>query len=321
MFFFLFLQPSLSFAGIQFTCARSNGHVTFLVEGSQSRISSHYNWFRADALRDRGAAQGMLEPLFLTDVPGKPARGWLARRAVWNADFTRLEIEVERLAAWSDGKRVTAADLALSFQIALDHQNLDGPHLADFRRLIKAVRVVGVRELQLDFTEPAPQFIEQHLAPGASDGFVVVPAHIWGEINPERFDNPRPIGTGPYLFGEDGQWRRNDRWWARQAGKAQLPAPRALVWVAPIKHPHEPVLRWIACGGVDLVRGLPPGEMAGLAAISARLAPIFGVGQSEAGLVSSANWSGWPRVSDPKTEDWTSGQRAQQVILRLRPSN
>ncbi|WP_314189313.1 ABC transporter substrate-binding protein [Paracoccus yeei] len=306
-------QESSAENSFKYSCLPSSPNLVFIVEASRREAPLHYNWFRADALRDRGAAQGMLEPLFLGVGPDGRSLGWLARRAVWDADFTSLEIEIERLAAWSDGKPVSATDVARSFQIALDHKTLDAPHLAEFRKLIKAVTVLGPRKLRLDFNERAPGFID-YLAPGKMDAFTVVPAHVWDGNDPETFTNSQPIGTGPYLFGQDGQWRRNDGWWAVKAGKARLPAPLALVWTAP-EGAHEPMLRWIACGGADVMRGLPPGEMSGLAAISGRFAPILGIGQERDGLVSLVNWQGWPRASGV---DWAVGQRAQRVIQGLR---
>lgn len=303
-----------SFAEGRYPCTQSSPSLVFVIKGSELVGHRHHNWFRAGAQRDRGAAQGMIEPLFLSVGTGGQAVGWLARRAIWNKDFTRLEIEIERRAAWSDGKPMTAADLARSFQIAVDHPTLDGSHLAEFRQMIKSIKVLDSRKLRLDFNKSEPGFIA-HLAPGAADAFAVVPAHVWDGQDPETFDNPQPIGTGPYLFGADGQWRRNDGWWAVKAGKAPLPAPRALVWAEP-GGAHEPILRWIACGGADVVQGLPPGEMAGLAAISGRFTPLLGLGREQDGLVSAVNWTGWPV---PSGVDWTVGQGAQRVIMGLKP--
>ncbi|MEX0339591.1 MAG: hypothetical protein AB3N11_11180, partial [Arenibacterium sp.] len=62
----------------------------------------NYNWFDANADRNNGALQAMLEPLFFIEESKGGLAGWLAESAQFLKNDTVVDIQIRDAAAWSD---------------------------------------------------------------------------------------------------------------------------------------------------------------------------------------------------------------------------
>jgi peptide/nickel transport system substrate-binding protein len=90
---------------------------------------------------------------------------------------------------WSDGKDLTADDIAYSYQILVDTPELNTAALD-----IKDVAVDGDK---VTVTFGTPMFAKQDKVLHR----FVVPKHVWeGVADPTTETNPEPVGTGPYTL-------------------------------------------------------------------------------------------------------------------------
>ena len=59
------------------------------------------------------------EPLMMWNPvkPAEPTKPWLATGAEWSADYKTVKVTVRDNANWSDGQKVTAEDVAFTFNL------------------------------------------------------------------------------------------------------------------------------------------------------------------------------------------------------------
>ncbi|GAB3960217.1 ABC transporter substrate-binding protein [Streptomyces sparsus] len=129
------------------------------------------------------------EPLVMTngvrpDEKGKP---WLASEWKWEDNFTRVAFTVDERAKWSDGKPLTAEDVAFTFELIKKHKALNGNAIP-----YGSITTEG-DTVTLTFEES--QFVNQNKIVTT----FVVPKHIWSDVeDPATWPNRKPVGSGPY---------------------------------------------------------------------------------------------------------------------------
>ncbi|MEV6262758.1 ABC transporter substrate-binding protein [Streptomyces sp. NPDC051784] len=129
------------------------------------------------------------EPLAMPNQirPTEKADPWLATAWDWEANFTKLTFTLDKRAKWADGKPLTAADVAYTFELLKKHPALNSNGIPFDGISVEGEKVV------LTFKDS--QFVNQNKITST----FVVPKHIWEKVeNPETWPNRTPVGSGPY---------------------------------------------------------------------------------------------------------------------------
>jgi peptide/nickel transport system substrate-binding protein len=185
---------------------------------------------------------------------------WLATGGRW-ASKSRYVMTIRNGVKWSDGRTLTAGDVAYTFntlKIATHPQN---PFWRDTG--IKSVTRAGNTVVFTFAGTPGYQQFDFYRF-----NVAIVPQHVFRsysqtDIATGNLANPRKIiGTGPYLYqsgyGAQSQtvvWRRNENWWAKRALGLNV-APR---YIVDIKNgTNAAALSNLLRGNIDLFNNFAP---------------------------------------------------------------
>lgn len=140
---------------------------------------------------------------------------WLATKWEWNKDYTQVKFTIRKGVKWSDGKPMTAKDVAFSFQLVKDN-----PALNTGATPFGAITVSG-DVVTINYTE------NQYVHQTAAYDTLIVPEHIWKNQDATKWTNPNPVGTGPYLLKswstQGVTLTSNPNYWG---GKVKVPTVR-----------------------------------------------------------------------------------------------
>ncbi|WP_432940058.1 ABC transporter substrate-binding protein [Kribbella sp. CA-253562] len=153
---------------------QTENHNPFL--GSSSGASLGYRWM-------------IYEPLVMVNPlkPQEPGKPWLATEHTWSDNFKKLSFTVRDGVKWSDGKPMTAEDVAYSFELRKGNEGLNQDAIP-----YGTITQSG-NKVELTFTRS--QFVNQNKILGV----FVVPKHQWSTFkDPSQDTVKEPIGTGPY---------------------------------------------------------------------------------------------------------------------------
>ncbi|MCS4277484.1 peptide/nickel transport system substrate-binding protein [Mycetocola sp. BIGb0189] len=167
-------------AGAALTIAKPDGAIA---------TESNNPWVGDSSALKLGYINSILEPLALINLanPSEAATPWLAEKVEWSEDYKSVTVTARDGVKWNDGKDFTAADIAYTFQMFLDHPALD----------IDAMGLTKVTEdgnkVTLDFENS--MFVKQEKVLHKR----IVPKHIYeGVKDPATYDFKEAVGTGPY---------------------------------------------------------------------------------------------------------------------------
>jgi peptide/nickel transport system substrate-binding protein len=141
---------------------------------------------------DIGAKGLIYEPLFFinktaTDDP-KPLLG---TEYAWNAEGTELSVTLREGVKWSDGETFDADDVVFTYQLLLDTPGINGTGFDGAVAKVDATHVT--------FTWDEPAFTK---GPDVLSSNVIVPEHVWKDIDPEADVLEEPVGTGAYVLAD-----------------------------------------------------------------------------------------------------------------------
>lgn len=160
---------------------------------------------------------------------------WLASSMDYNDDFTQLTINVRPEAKWSDGTPVTAADVVYTFEGQMNIETL--PYHAAFDQFVESVEATDDLTAVVTFKIPAPRFKFEVLTLKFDTGIPIVPKHVLeAQDDPTAFDGGLDMPhSGPYDLkvwdATQKIYDLNTDWWAVEAGIAEVPAPKRLIFV------------------------------------------------------------------------------------------
>ncbi|WP_253766169.1 ABC transporter substrate-binding protein [Goodfellowiella coeruleoviolacea] len=145
----------------------------------------------SSAASSLGYRRLIYEPLaMVNDVKvTEPFKPWLASAWEWSDNYRTLVLTIRDNVTFSDGKPLTAEDVAFTFQLLRDHPslNIDAVPYRDI--------AASGNQVTLGFAES--QFVRQKKI---FEQFVV-PKHIWSAIPDPTTDTVKnPIGSGPYVL-------------------------------------------------------------------------------------------------------------------------
>ncbi|HLT66472.1 MAG TPA: ABC transporter substrate-binding protein [Microbacterium sp.] len=165
--------------------------------------------------------QAIYESLVIYNPADGSTVPWLAESWEASDDGLTLTFHLRDGVKWSDGEPFTATDVATTF--ALQQQIVEGsfPYVE---------RVEATDDLTAVFTLSEP------FSPGLFEvgQQIIVPDHVWADqADPDRFENPEPVGTGPYTEVSNFQTQSfdllpNPNYW--QPDKQQIAGVRMLAF-------------------------------------------------------------------------------------------
>lgn len=146
------------------------------------------------------------EPLFVTN-PAGGLSPWLATHYNWGNGGRQLVITVRKGVKWSNGKPLTAGDVAFTFRLQKTLSTENGTTSQLLSANAKGQLVT------LNFT--TPQYVNLD---GLALNTPIVPPFTFGNVsNPLKFEDSHPIGTGPFeLESWSPQYiiyKRNPHYW------------------------------------------------------------------------------------------------------------
>lgn len=163
----------------------------------------------------RTAARWIYEPLLLLNPLNGDLTPWLAS-AYQQPDPRTIDMTVRQGVTWSDGTAFTAKDIAFTFQLLKKNPALDIYGAWTHIRSIDTSDGHVVFHLKSDDV-PAVTVIGRTY---------IVAQHTWSKVSgdPNRFADPHPVGTGPFVLGNysDQQYSmdKNPKYW--QAKKIDI---------------------------------------------------------------------------------------------------
>jgi peptide/nickel transport system substrate-binding protein len=200
-----------------------------------------FNPFRNDSDSRWPASAGIYEPLLVFNRATGNYVPWLATAYAWSDGNLKLRFTLRPGVSWSDGTPFSARDVAFTFNLLHRAPALDREGVWAFLTSVAAVDRGTVEfTLKRVFTPGLASIAQQP----------IVAEHKWkGVVDPAEFDDPSPVGTGPFtevkrFEAAVYELGRNPKYW--QAGK-----PGVDVLRVPLYRDNEEILRALKAGELD----------------------------------------------------------------------
>lgn len=225
------------------TASRAPAHVkmggTVTIDNvSGSTWTCGFNPYTQASGSGQAFSAGLLyESLWYINAINNRQRPWLATGYSWSNGNRTLTFTIRSGVKWSDGKALTAKDVAFTFNLLRRFSGLD---LNALWTVLSSVSARG-HTVTINFKKPAVPFFYY-----IADQTFILPQHIWSKIsNPVTFNNPRPIGSGPFLLksctNQNIGYVRNPHYW-------QAPKP----YISQVNYPafldNQPGNQYLARG-------------------------------------------------------------------------
>jgi peptide/nickel transport system substrate-binding protein len=159
-------------------------------QGTQWNCS--FNPFNPGNLGEGVTMGQVYEPLMFVDtLDNGKVSPWLASSYAWSNGNKTLTFTIQQGVTFSDGKPMTAADVAFTFNLLQKVPALD---VNSVWSVLSSVTQQG-NTVVMDFKAPSVPYFYY-----IADQIPIVPEHIWSTIkNPVTYADSNPIGTGAYV--------------------------------------------------------------------------------------------------------------------------
>jgi peptide/nickel transport system substrate-binding protein len=165
---------------------------TLVMESSpETAITQDFNPFvNTQAAYGMGADGLIYEPLIQFNMVAPPQYyPWLATSYAWSNGGKTITFAIRQGVKWNNGTAMTPADVAFTFNMLKKYPavNLDG----------LKIQTVSTSGNNVVLTFPSAQYTNlQSIA-----GTAIVPQAVWSTVgNPATYQDPNPVGTGPYVL-------------------------------------------------------------------------------------------------------------------------
>ncbi len=157
-----------------------------------------------------GTGSALYEPLMYDNVVTGKYTPVLATGYTWSDGGKALTIDVRQGVRWSDGKPLTAADVAFTFNYLKKYPALDLQ--GDWKTPLTSVKATSTGTVVLTYSKPDTVVLPFIM------GQLIVPEHIWKNVkDPTTFTNLHPVGSGPFLLKSwsttEVAYTRNPNYW------------------------------------------------------------------------------------------------------------
>lgn len=224
---------------------------TLFTSGTQWGPPSNWNPFRADY--STGTVGLLYETLFLYDPLADKYEPWLAEKDQWTDDKT-YEVTLRDGLTWSDGKPITAQDVAFTIDLGKMKTVPYNPLYGS----VASVEAVDELTTKVTFNEPHYQQWGNWVYFNP-----IVPKHVWesrAEKDVMQGANEKPVGSGPYVYETHDQdrmvWKRNEEWWGKSALSMDM-KPKYVIDI--VNTSNEAALGQVLQGDIDLSNNFLPG--------------------------------------------------------------
>jgi len=151
------------------------------------------------------------ELVFVNGLKSGAATPWLASAYTWSNGNRTLTFTIRPGVKWTDGRPLTAADVAFTFKLLKAHPGLD---LNAVWSVLSSVTQKGNKVVFNFKTSAVPYFYY------IADQTPIVPEHIWSKIaNPVTYNDPSPVGSGPYTMASCSpqvvKYSKNPSYWQK----------------------------------------------------------------------------------------------------------
>jgi len=151
------------------------------------------------------------ELVFVNGLKSGAATPWLASAYTWSNGNRTLTFTIRPGVKWTDGRPLTAADVAFTFKLLKAHPGLD---LNAVWSVLSSVTQKGNKVVFNFKTSAVPYFYY------IADQTPIVPEHIWSKIaNPVTYNDPNPVGSGPYTMASCSpqvvKYSKNPSYWQK----------------------------------------------------------------------------------------------------------
>ncbi len=177
--------------------ATTQGKPLVIVDNTGETFTQNFNPYVSTSLGNSNNSTALVyEPLLMFNImrPTQAPIPWLATKYAWSNGGKTLTFTIRKGVKFSDGKPLTAADVAFSFNLLKNNPTLTptapppAPATATAPNATTAV-----------LTYNQPEYANLFLI----GGMYIVPQHIWQNVsNPATFADPNPVGTGPYVVSQ-----------------------------------------------------------------------------------------------------------------------
>ncbi|MEU4742826.1 ABC transporter substrate-binding protein [Actinosynnema sp. NPDC023658] len=148
-------------------------------------------FLNTSAASSLGYRRLIFEPLAMVNEtnPTEKPKPWLATEWEWSDNYSKLSLTVRDGATWSDGKPLTAEDVAFTFELLKKNPGLNVDSVP-----YDAISTSG-NKVEVGF--PRSQFVNQKKILEQ----LIVPKHVWSTISDPNTETVKtPVGSGPYTL-------------------------------------------------------------------------------------------------------------------------
>jgi peptide/nickel transport system substrate-binding protein len=171
--------------------AATTGKTLVMESSPETAITQDFNPLdKTQAAYGMGADGLIYEPLIQFNMVAPPQYyPWLATSYAWSNGGKTITFAIRQGVKWNNGTAMTPADVAFTFNMLKSHPavNLNGLN----------IQTVTTSGNNVVLTFPSAQYTNlQSIA-----GTAIVPQAVWSTVgNPATFQDPNPVGTGPYML-------------------------------------------------------------------------------------------------------------------------
>jgi len=211
-------------------------------QSGQCQLSDEWDWYKVNR--------------------GEP-KLWRITGWEYSDGYTTFTMHIKKGVKWNDGQAYTSRDIAFTINMIKNHTRIFGSD--KFNAWIDSVETPDDYTFVAHLKNPHPRFADTFgmWMSGINPYWWpwIVPEHIWKNVDPEKFTNNPPVGTGPYKLKEANPtlqyflWERDENYWAKDQFPGFEQSPKYVI--SKVKGPVDVHIAEFVRGESDVIRPAP----------------------------------------------------------------